>query len=173
MARVISIFLALDCDMLTDLPVKTTSTGSAKRNSSLLEVTASSVIRCALVCVLSCVGLFCGTSTQAAEEPVDFHEQVLPVLKQNCFKCHGEDAKTRKADLRLDRREEATARVPDEMVIGTTLVGDDQEVGQRIAAYRRAGITTLRVQPEGATVTDRLDTLARIVDLIRRRDPKR
>ncbi len=71
------------------------------------------------------------------------------------------------------RREEATARVPDEMVIGTTLVGDDQEVGQRIAAYRRAGITTLRVQPEGATVTDRLDTLARIVDLIRRSDPKR
>jgi F420-dependent oxidoreductase-like protein len=69
------------------------------------------------------------------------------------------------------RREEATARVPDEMVIGTTLVGDDREVAQRIAAYRGAGITTLRVQPEGATVTERLDTLARLVDLIRRTDP--
>lgn len=68
------------------------------------------------------------------------------------------------------RREEATAKVPDEMVIRTTLIGEDREVSERIAAYRLAGITTLRVQPEGATVTDRLDTLARVVDLIRRGD---
>ncbi len=83
---------------------------------------------------------------------------------------HG-DACAEIAQLWRDgRREEATARVPDEMVIGTTLVGEDNEVAQRIAAYRQAGITTLRVQPEGATVTDRLDTLARVVDLIRRSD---
>jgi alkanesulfonate monooxygenase SsuD/methylene tetrahydromethanopterin reductase-like flavin-dependent oxidoreductase (luciferase family) len=72
------------------------------------------------------------------------------------------------ARLWLDgRREEAVARVPDEMVIGTTLVGTDAEVSDRIAAYRRAGITTLRVQPEGSTPTERLDTMARVVDLVR------
>lgn len=72
------------------------------------------------------------------------------------------------ARLWLDgKRDEAVARVPDELVINTTLVGTDAEVAERIAAYRRAGITTLRVQPEGADPTARLDTLARVIDLIR------
>ena len=78
------------------------------------------------------------------------------------------DACAEIARLWLDgHREEATARVPDEMVIGTTLVGSDEEVQQRIAAYRLAGITTLRVQPDGASMTERLDTLARVIDLVR------
>ncbi len=72
------------------------------------------------------------------------------------------------ARLWLDgRREQAIARVPDEMVIGTTLVGSDAEVSDRIRAYRRAGITTLRLQPEGASLADRLDTLGRAIDLVR------
>jgi F420-dependent oxidoreductase-like protein len=76
------------------------------------------------------------------------------------------------ARLWLDgRRDEATARVPDEMVIGTTLIGDDAEVAERIAAFRKAGITTLRVQPEGRTPTERLDTLARVIDLVRTSTP--
>jgi F420-dependent oxidoreductase-like protein len=78
------------------------------------------------------------------------------------------DACAEIAHLWLDgRRDEAVARVPDEMVIGTTLVGSDREVAERIAAYRRAGITTLRIQPEGSTTTERLDTLARVIDLVR------
>lgn len=72
------------------------------------------------------------------------------------------------ADLWAEgKRDEATAKVPDALVIGTTLLGDDAEVAARIQAYRDAGITTLRLQPEGATVTERLDTLARAVDLVR------
>ena len=69
------------------------------------------------------------------------------------------------------RRDEAVARVPDQMVIGTTLVGEDAEVSERIRAYRRAGITTLRLQPEGNSPTQRLDTLARVVDLVRAEAP--
>jgi hypothetical protein len=34
--------------------------------------------------------------------PVDFSREVLPVLSENCFHCHGPDLKARKAELRLD-----------------------------------------------------------------------
>ena len=39
--------------------------------------------------------------------PIDFRTQVLPVLSENCFNCHGPDAGTRKGGLRLDRRDDA------------------------------------------------------------------
>jgi Protein of unknown function (DUF1553)/Protein of unknown function (DUF1549)/Concanavalin A-like lectin/glucanases superfamily/Planctomycete cytochrome C len=44
---------------------------------------------------------------RAADPPIDFGRDVLPVLSDNCFFCHGPDAKARKANLRLDTKEGA------------------------------------------------------------------
>lgn len=66
-----------------------------------------------------------------------------------------------------NRRDDAAARVPDELVLKTNLLGTESMVRQRLARYRDAGITTLRVEPAGDTLDARLATLARVRDLIR------
>jgi len=65
------------------------------------------------------------------------------------------------------RREEAAARVPDDLVLRTNLLGTPAMVRERLEAYRRAGITTLRVQPAGDTLEARLAGLGRLLELVR------
>ncbi|HEX8913868.1 MAG TPA: DUF1549 domain-containing protein, partial [Humisphaera sp.] len=43
----------------------------------------------------------------SAPAKVDFNRDVRPILSENCFYCHGQDPNHRKADLRLDVRDEA------------------------------------------------------------------
>lgn len=70
--------------------------------------------------------------------------------------------------LYLDgRRAEAAALVPDEMVTGANLLGTETMVKDRIRAYRDCGITTLRVDPQGGNLAERLETLGRVVELVR------
>jgi len=64
-------------------------------------------------------------------------------------------------------REGASALVPDELVLQTNLLGTEEMVRQRIRAYRDAGVTTLRLNPDGRTLTERLETLGRAVGLVR------
>lgn len=65
------------------------------------------------------------------------------------------------------RRDEAAARVPDEMVLKSNLLGTDDMVRERIRRYSDAGVTTLRLAPVATTLAARIDTLARAVDLVR------
>ena len=65
------------------------------------------------------------------------------------------------------RRDDAAARVPDELVLRTNLLGTEAMVRDRIRAYREAGVTTLRVEPAGATTDARLATLGRLVEIVR------
>jgi len=65
------------------------------------------------------------------------------------------------------RREDAAARVPDELVLKTNLLGTEAMVRDRLALYRDAGIDTLRVEPAGETLDARIATLGRLRDLVR------
>ena len=65
------------------------------------------------------------------------------------------------------KREDAAARVPDEMALKTNLLGTEAMVRARIAAYRAAGVTTLRIEPAGRSLDERLATLARVIALAR------
>src|SRR5438094_4139461 len=47
-------------------------------------------------------------SVASAVPKVDFNRDVRPLLSENCFACHGPDAKKVKGGLRLDLREVAT-----------------------------------------------------------------
>ena len=65
------------------------------------------------------------------------------------------------------RREDAAAAVPDDMVLATTLIGTEDMVRDRMRVWRDAGVTTLRLYPDGETLDDRLATLGRAMDIAR------
>ena len=71
--------------------------------------TANNTIPLTLMWGCLCLAVF-GVSSVSAEESestqatVNYNLDVRPILADNCFACHGPDAKTREADLRLDTK---------------------------------------------------------------------
>lgn len=90
---------------------------------------------------------------------VDFLREVLPVLAQNCFTCHGPDEGTREAGLRLDQADMALAELessgravvpgaPEQSELFLRVTSDDEylrmppaEVGHALSAEQ---VETLR-----------------------------
>jgi len=64
-------------------------------------------------------------------------------------------------------RDGAAALVTDEMVLATTLIGTEPMVRARLAVWKAAGVTTVRLYPAGDTVAAKLDTLGRALDLVK------
>jgi hypothetical protein len=62
-------------------------------------------------CVFSVLCVVCvfvvNSSAAAADKKLRYNRDVRPILAENCFACHGADSAARKADLRLDRRDDA------------------------------------------------------------------
>jgi mono/diheme cytochrome c family protein len=75
--------------------------------------------------------------TAVAEEKIDFNRQIRPLISNHCVACHGPDDKERKADLRLDTVEGATADLggyaavvpgkPDESEMLLRILSEDDE----------------------------------------------
>jgi F420-dependent oxidoreductase-like protein len=67
-------------------------------------------------------------------------------------------------DLYLDgKKEEAAAKVPEEWLEKTSLVGSASYIKDRIAAYKEAGVTVLNVNPVGSDPVKAIDQLREIV----------
>src|SRR5437870_4062212 len=47
------------------------------------------------------------TLSAARAKGPEYNRDVRPILAENCFACHGPDSASRKAGLRLDKRDEA------------------------------------------------------------------
>ena len=65
-----------------------------------------------------------------------------------------------------ERRDAAVQAIPTEMVLAGNLLGSEADVRERLAAYRDAGVTTIRLSPVGRDLTERLDTLGRAMALL-------
>ncbi|MFO1095521.1 MAG: PSD1 and planctomycete cytochrome C domain-containing protein [Planctomycetaceae bacterium] len=67
---------------------------------------ARSADRCIRSYVTVALSLFLSSAALRADD-IQFNRDIRPILSENCFACHGPDAKQRQAELRLDVRSEA------------------------------------------------------------------
>jgi len=68
------------------------------------------------------------------------------------------------------KRDEAVAKVPDEMVFKTSLIGTEDKIRERLRIYKAAGVTLIGVQPFGRSRDEKLETIAKVVGLCREVD---
>src|SRR5687768_16817993 len=77
----------------------------------------------ALVLLAICLRPVAAGAAPAAGK-LSYNQHIRPILAENCFACHGPDSSARKAKLRLDRAEFATARRGDGDIEPAIVPGD-------------------------------------------------
>ena len=65
------------------------------------------------------------------------------------------------------RREEAREEVPVELALKSNLIGTNNMVKDRIRLYKDLGITSLKVDLPGETISDKLSALAELMELVK------
>ena len=81
-----------------EIPVKT-----ANNTIPLTPIVLLSVLVCCCLAVLG-VASVSAEESESTQATVDYNLDVRPILADNCFACHGPDAKTREANLRFDTK---------------------------------------------------------------------
>src|SRR5688500_10605265 len=76
----------------------------------LRALRASVLATACLAVIVSVTAAGLRAQDQAARAPVSFNRDVLPILSNNCFACHGPDEKQRKTRFHFDTREGAVAK---------------------------------------------------------------
>src|SRR5258706_14300743 len=93
--------------------------------------------------VLSVVaGCFGAAAAVAAAEPdrASFNRDIRPIMSDTCFRCHGPDRNARKADMRLDLRDDATRPTRSGR---TPIVPGDPDTSQIIARIFATGANVM------------------------------
>jgi hypothetical protein len=86
---------------------------------------------CSFVAALACLAGTSAATADAPAQPIRFSREVLPILAENCYTCHGPDSKARKADLRLDQKESALRKEDPIIVPGSSM---ESELVRRITS---------------------------------------
>ena len=64
------------------------------------------------------------------------------------------------------KRDAAAKRVPDEMILKTNFLGTEEMIGERLTAFRQAGVTTLRIATKGKSWKEKTESLEEAMDLV-------
>jgi hypothetical protein len=78
----------------------------------------------------------------------------------------GDDVEAVQQLWQQGRREEAAARVPIELGLGTNLLGTAAMIEERVRLYHAAGVDSFQAKTSGS-LDERLATVAQLIDVVR------
>lgn len=70
----------------------------------------------------------------AADDKINFSRDILPLLSENCFQCHGPDEANREAGLRLDKHDAAITKLESGRAAVVPGKSENSELFQRIVS---------------------------------------